>query len=101
MACGEEVTVETRYWGWCRKWGVPYPCRKTKLSIRYRYEFTPWRPRITWPFRCRHEGCCGDNLYSWTRWCWRGTGNGAWNELTPRVEHFKKRLYPTGKCPFS
>ena len=101
MACGERVEVEETYWTWCWAWFVPYPCKKTRRSTKYRYDFLPWRTRITWPFRCKYEGCCGAYLYSWSRWCWLGTGNSAWNEFSARTEFFASTLGSIDDCPFS
>jgi hypothetical protein len=101
MACGEEVEVEERYWTWCRKWGVPYRCRKTRTTTKYRYDFRPTRTRVAPPFRCRWEGCCGNRLYKWSHWCRWGTGNSAWDQFHTVTRYFKSPLNSSGDCPFS
>jgi len=101
MACGEKVEIEVTYWSVCWKWIFPYPCKKSKRVTRFKYDFLPWRSRITWPFRCKYEGCCGTSLYTWSYWCWWGTGNSAWNEFSPRTRYFSSEQNPTGLCPFS
>jgi hypothetical protein len=102
MACGEQVQLNEMYWSVCWKWGVvPYPCRKSRKIIRYKYDFLPWRSRITWPFRCKYEGCCGGSLYKWSSWCWLGTGNSAWNTFSARTEYFESQQFPAGECPFT
>ena len=101
MACGEKTEVEEKYWTWCRKWKIPYPCRKSRTVTKYRYDFMPTRTRVTWPFRCRYEGCCGASLYGWTHWCWRGTGNGPWDHFNTITRYFNDVQYPIGECPFT
>jgi len=100
MACGEKAEVTERYWSVCWKWFVPYPCRKSRTVTKFKYDFFPTRTRVTWPFRCRYEGCCGASLYSWSYWCWRGTGNGPWNQLAPVTRYFDDVQYPIDDCPF-
>lgn len=102
MSCGDKVEVTERYWSVCFKWGfIPYPCRKTRTTAKYRYDFLPWRSRITWPFRCKYEGCCGSSLYTWSYWCFFGTGNSAWNQLSAKTEFFDSTQSPSGTCPFT
>jgi hypothetical protein len=101
MACGERLEVIETYWSVCRKWIFFYPCKKSRTVTRFRYDFLPWRSRITWPFRCKYEGCCGGLLYRWTYGCWLGTGNSAWNSLTTRTEYFASKPSQVGDCPFS
>lgn len=101
MACGEQVERVETYWSVCWKWFVPYPCKKSRTVMRYQYDFLPWRTRITWPFRCKYEGCCGSALYTWSRWCWWGSGNGPWNQFSARTEYFESQPSGAGSCPFS
>jgi hypothetical protein len=101
MACGERVEVTETYWSVCWKWFVPYPCKKSRTVTRFRYDFLPWRSRITWPFRCKYEGCCGAFLYRWSYGCWLGTGNSAWNQFNTRTRYFASEQSSVGDCPFS
>lgn len=101
MACGERVEVTERYWSWCSKWYVPYPCRKTRTVTKYRYDFIPTRTRVSWPFHCSWEGCCGGSLYKWSYWCWWGTGNSAWDQFNTKTSYFSSPQSPSGDCPFS
>ncbi len=101
MACGEQINVIQSYWTWCRKWGIPYPCRKRRTVIRYRYEFIPWRSILTWPFRCKYEGCCGSFLYRWSHWCWFGTVTSGWNQFGSLTQNFDAIQTPVGDCPFN
>jgi hypothetical protein len=100
MACtGREVTVQRRYWTWCRAGIVPYPCRKSRTVTVYEYDFTPTRTRVTWPLRCQWEGCCGGSRYTWSYWCWRGTGDSAWDQFNTVTRQFDSPLNPIGPCP--
>lgn len=101
MACGDQVEVIETYWSVCWKWIFPYPCKKSRTVVRFRYDFLPWRTRLTWPFRCKYEGCCGARLYRWSNGCWLGTGNSAWNQFSPLTRYFKTQQSPVGDCPFS
>jgi len=101
MTCGERVQITESYWTWCKKWGIPYPCRKTRTTTKYRYDFLPWRSRVTWPFRCKYEGCCGAYLYKWSYGCWRGTGNSAWKQFSARTEYFDAIQNAVGNCPIT
>ncbi len=102
MDCGLEIEVVVRYWSTCWKWGfIPYPCRKSKTVTKYKYDFSATRTRITWPFRCRWQGCCGTYLYEWSYWCWLGTGNSAWNQFNTVTSYFDSPLSSIGDCPFN
>ena len=101
MACGERVEVTVSYWTVCWKWFVPYPCKKTRRTMRYHYDFIPWRSRVTWPFRCKYQGCCGSSLYEWKYWCWKGTGNSGWIQSSARTEYLKSMASEIGNCPFT
>jgi hypothetical protein len=101
MACGERVQVTESYWSWCSVRIIPYPCKKTRTTTKYRYDFLPWRSLITWPFHCNYEGCCGSSLYRWSYWCWGGTGNSAWNQFSARTQYFESIQSPVGNCPFT
>ncbi len=100
MACAEETQVTERYWTWCKKWKIPYPCRKRRTVTKYRYDFLPWRKRWTFPFRCKYQGCCGASLYEWTVWCLKGTGNSSWNQFDAKTAYFNSIQSPKGDCPF-
>lgn len=102
MACGEAVQVTESYWTICLKWGfIPYFCKKTRTTTKYRYDFLPWRSRITWPFHCKYEGCCGSTLYSWSSWCLLGTGNSGWNQFSAKTEFFGSMQSSVNICPFT
>lgn len=36
----QQREVTERYWGWCTKWYVPYPCRKTRTVLKWCYDFS-------------------------------------------------------------
>lgn len=101
MSCGEQVEVEETYWGWCSKWYVPYPCRKSRTVMRYRYDMLPWRSRVAPPFKSSYEGCCGALLYKWSFWHLSpfGTGNSAWNQFSAKTIYRSSKLSPHGDCP--
>jgi hypothetical protein len=101
MACGERVEITETYWSVCWKWIFPYPCKKSRTKLKFQYDFRPTRTRITWPFRCKWEGCCGAFLYEWSSWCWGGSGNSAWDEFNILTRYFDSQLSSIGDCPFS
>lgn len=101
MACGERVEVTETYWSVCW-WGpFPYPCKKHRTKVKFRYDFLPTRFRLTWPFRCDKQGCCGTSLYEWSYWCWWGSGNSGWDTVNVDARYFDSQQYPIGDCPFS
>ncbi len=101
MACDERVEITETYWSVCWKWIFPYPCKKSRTKVKFQYDFRPTRTRITWPFRCKREGCCGAFLYEWSSWCWWGSGNSAWDEFNILTRYFDSQLSSIGDCPFS
>ncbi len=105
MTCGMRETITVRYWGVCWKWGfIPYPCRKTKTEVKYRYDFLPWRTRFSWsPFRRSYEGCCNGTLFGWSYWTWSpfGTGNGPWITYQTLTYFSDSMIGSIGSCPFN
>lgn len=82
MPVQREVTE--RYWTWCRKWGIPYPCRKTRTVVKWCYAFS----YLTVDYHgvyTNYVGCEFNDLYSWRQW-----------ELTFRFESFT--LYFVERC---
>lgn len=64
----EKEVVET-YWTWCRKWGVPYPCRKKRTVVRWCYTFRVWRRNLFGPLE--YNIACENNFeYTWKKWTW-------------------------------
>lgn len=101
MACGEQVEVEETDWDWCWTWHGPWLCKNSTIVTRFRYDFLPSRSRVTWPFRCKYEGCCGGKLYRWSYWCLRGTGNSGWDRFNTRTRYFESLQSPVRDCPVS
>lgn len=102
MACGQQMEITETYWSTCWKWGfIPYPCKKSRTVTKYRYDFLPWRTRVSIPFHRKYEGCCGSSLYKWSFWSYWGTGNSGWNEFSARTEYFNSIQTPVGNCPFN
>ena len=101
MACGERVEQQIRYWGWCRKWKIPYPCRKTKLGIAYQYAFSALRyvPSIV-PFWQKRQGCCEGTAYEWKRYVlWNTPKAYDWvPQSPPVVMTFSSRPGSKGAC---
>ena len=104
MTCGMRETITESYWGVCWKWGfIPYPCKKTKTEVKYRYDFLPWRTRFSWaPFRRSYEGCCNGTLFGWSYWTWSpfGTGNGPWITYQTLTYFSDSTIGSIGPCPF-
>ena len=65
----------------------------------FQYDFIPTRTRVSWPFHCRWEGCCGTYLYKWSYWCSWGTGNSDWNQFNTVTRRFDSPLSSEGDCP--
>jgi len=101
MACGVKEKVEESYWTVCWWYIAPYPCKNTRITTKFRYDFMPTRTVSTWPFHCKWQGCCGRALYEWSYWCWGGTGDSAWNRYNSITHYFDSEQYPIGDCPFS
>ncbi len=80
----QQVDVVEHYWGWCSKYYIPYPCRKTRTVKKWCYEFS----YLTVDYHgvyTNYVGCEFNVLYSWRAW-----------ELTFRFEAFT--LYFLTKC---
>lgn len=74
MATQEQVTE--RYWTWCKgPWGIPYPCRKTRVTTKWCYSFESVHV-IKWGIFCQYEGCENGILYKWSDWNCLGVGKG-------------------------
>lgn len=101
MACGERIEQETRSWGWCRKWGIPYPCRKVTIKTRYQYVFTATRyvPSI-FPFWQKRQGCCEGTAYEWKKYVfWNSPKPYNWTNHEPGVVlTFSSKLGSKGPC---
>lgn len=65
------VETQVRVWGWCKKWGIPYPCRK----VRTRFCCTGTHKEICVGAVARHWFCCDGRQSSWWSWCF---GAGKW-----------------------
>ena len=100
MACEIPVQTETKVWGWCKKWGVPYPCRKTETKTFFQYDFTQTRYVPFWfPFREIREGCCGGLVYRWSRRVWWSTPKPSDWVFLPYSRLFSSLLEKRGACP--
>jgi len=62
-----EKEITERYLTWCSKWGVPYPCRKTRTAIRWCYHFSIWRETFFFNF-VTHTACEDGIEYSWKQY---------------------------------
>lgn len=102
MSCAVSVETKTRVWTWCKKWGVPYPCRRIKTENWYQYEFHQTRNVPSWfPFWERKEGCCERIVYEWWRGVWWNTPKpyGWVYHNPPIVKLFRTKLDTNGACP--
>jgi hypothetical protein len=65
MAYQQQVTEH--YWGWCRWWGIPYPCRKTRTVTKWCYDFSYLTVDYHYVYT-NYVGCELNQLYSWRQW---------------------------------
>ena len=72
----QEQVVE-RYWGWCSKWYVPYPCRKSRTVTKWCYDFSYLTVDYHYVYT-NYVGCELNQLYPWRQWEFSGSG-GAFN----------------------
>jgi hypothetical protein len=79
----QEQVVE-HYWGWCKAWIVPYPCRKTRTVTKWCYDFSYLTVDYHYVYT-NYVGCEVNALYSWRQF-----------ELSFRGEAFT--LYFLTKC---
>ena len=102
MSCGERVPGhKTTTWGWCRKWGVPYPCRKVVEAVGYRYTFSALREVPSFnKFVRKREGCCEGRAYAWQQTVlWNTPKPYGWVTRNPPVEMiFDEPLDDKGAC---
>lgn len=102
MSCGEREETKVKEWTWCKKWGIPYPCRRTRTKVRFLYEFhqTRYVPSF-FPFWEKREGCCENVVYGWKRYVWWNSPKPFdWNyHDVPVTLSFSKRLDAQGACP--
>ena len=62
----QEQIVE-HYWGWCSKWYVPYPCRKSHTVTKWCYDFSYLTVDYHYVYT-NYVGCELNKLYSWREW---------------------------------
>jgi len=53
-----------KYWTVCTKWGVPYPCRKSRTVVWWCYSFSIWRETYFFNF-VTNTACEDDKEYTW------------------------------------
>jgi hypothetical protein len=59
--------VIERYWGWCSKWYVPYPCRKSRTVTKWCYDFSYLTVDYHYVYT-NYVGCELNQLYAWRQW---------------------------------
>ena len=69
----QEQITET-YWGWCSKWYIPYPCRKTRTVTKWCYDFSYLTVDYHYIYT-NYVGCEFNQLYSWRKWELSGSGD--------------------------
>jgi hypothetical protein len=79
MGCEWQEVIE-RYWGWCKKWGIPYPCRKSRTTRKWCCEFS-WLKETGWGLFCTLEGCAAGRRYSWTAFCFNVWGGRSYYNI--------------------
>jgi hypothetical protein len=62
----QEQVVE-HYWGWCSKFYVPYPCRKTRTVTKWCYDFSYLTVDYHYVYT-NYVGCELNHLYVWRDW---------------------------------
>jgi hypothetical protein len=68
---GYQTEVQEKYWGWCKKWGIPYPCRKTRTVTRWCYDFSFLNASYSGIYT-DYWGCEFNNRYAWRKWEFTG-----------------------------
>lgn len=71
----EQREIEERYWTWCSKWYVPYPCRKTRVVTKWCYDFA-FIVVSDRGIYTNYWGCEFNNRYEWRAWHWFPVGFG-------------------------
>jgi len=69
----QEQVVE-HYWGWCSKWYVPYPCRKSRTVTKWCYDFSYLTVDYHYVYT-NYVGCELNQLYAWRKWEPNFSGN--------------------------
>jgi hypothetical protein len=69
----QEQVVE-HYWGWCSKWYVPYPCRKTRTVTKWCYDFSYLTVEYHYVYT-NYVGCELNSLYPWRTFQLNGSGD--------------------------
>ena len=73
-AVAHQEQVTERYWTWCSKWYVPYPCRKTRTVTKWCYDFSYLTVDYHYVYT-NYVGCELNALYSWRKWELNGSGD--------------------------
>jgi hypothetical protein len=87
-------TVYVKYWTTCKKFGIPYPCRKTRTTQKWCYQFDTVRV-FHWFVYCRYEGCEGGTLYKWSGPCFGSIGSSWVYNIR---QCLKNKLSEEGNC---
>jgi hypothetical protein len=88
-----QETVYEKCWIWCKKGWFRYPCRKTRTTTEWCYQFDKGRIQH-WLFYCRYRACEGSKLYWWSGGC-LGFGSGWF--YNKRV-CFRNKIEEIGSC---
>jgi hypothetical protein len=63
----EQREVTEKYWTWCSKWHIPYPCRKTRVVTKWCYQFS-FIVVSNRGFWTNNWGCEFNLRYEWRDW---------------------------------
>ncbi|TCI90761.1 hypothetical protein [Tenacibaculum sp. M341] len=88
--------LQTRvsYLGTCKRWGIPYSCRKTKLTIKWVCNFNHLK-EYRWGVFCYSVGCENGKQYKWYAPCLNVFGTEDFFNIEMYFDEEKKS---TGSC---
>ncbi len=90
----QRMTITESYWGVCKKWGIPYPCRKTRRVTKWRYVFSRLK-EYRWGVFCYLVGCENGKKYSWYAPCLNVFGTA---EFYNKEMYFDDEKKSSGTC---
>ncbi len=89
------VNVTERYWGKCKKWGIPYPCRKTRSVDKWEYVWISLT-ETGFGFFSRMDGCeNGGFRHKWTAGSFNIWGSKTYFNIT---KYYKTKRPDNGNC---
>lgn len=91
----EYIEVTETYWSVCWKWIFPYPCRKSRKVMKWRYHFSYLNVSYRYIYS-NYLGCEFNLKYKWRKWEW--TGEGKDFTLYDYDMYFNDKKTDSGPC---